>query len=121
MDKEREYLNAFDIKKITDYLNNRRERYKGQNLRDTLILYLGVKCGLRKAEIMKLNWEDINFEGKKIKIISSKGNKDRVVFFNGDLKKMFTKYRKNTDTYKGAVVRGIFGKRITSCPFQRIV
>lgn len=121
VDKEREYLSFADINKITYYLDNREERYKGENLRDKLIFILGINCGLRKAEIMKLNWEDINFEECRIKIIQSKGNKDRVVYFNGELKNILTEYRKNTDTYKGALVRGIFGKRITSCPLQRIV
>ncbi len=121
VDREREYLTDADIKKITDYLDNREERYKGENLRDKLIFGLGADCGLRKAEMMKLNWEDINFEDHKIKILCSKGNKDRVVYFNGELKEIFTKCRKNTEAYKGAVVRGTFGKRITSCPLQRIV
>lgn len=121
VDREREYLTDTDIKKITDYLDNREERYKGENLRDKLIFGLGSDCGLRKAEMMKLNWEDINFEDNKIKILCSKGNKDRVVYFNGELKGMLTEYRKNTDAYKGAVVRGSFGKRITSCPMHRIV
>lgn len=120
VDKEREYLTISDINKITDYLDNRVERYKGENLRDKLIILLGMNCGLRKAEMMKLNWEDINLEEQRIKIIQSKGNKDRVVYFNSELKYILTKYRKNTDTYKGALVRGTFGKRITSCPLQRI-
>jgi len=71
--------------------------------------------------MIKLNWEDINFEDHKIKILCSKGNKDRVVYFNGELKEIFTKCRKNTEAYKGAVVRGTFGKRISSCSLQRIV
>ena len=121
VDREREYLTDTDIKKITDYLDNREERYKGENLRDKLIFGLGSDCGLRKAEMMKLNWEDINFEDNKIKILCSKGNKDRVVYFNGELKGMLTEYRRNTDAYKGAVVRGSFGKRITSCPLHRLV
>lgn len=121
VDKEREYLNESDIKKITYCLDNRVERYKGENLRDKLIFGLGADCGLRKAEMMKLNWEDINFDDNKIKILCSKGNKDRVVYFNDELKEIFTKCRKNTEAYKGAVVRGTFGKRIASCPLQRIV
>lgn len=121
VDKEREYLTDTDIKKITDYLDNRVERYKEENLRDKLIIHLGIYCGLRKAEIMKLNWEDINLEERRIKIIQSKGNKDRIVYFNGEFKDVLTEYRKNTDAYKGALVRGTFGKRITSCPLQRIV
>ncbi len=121
VDREREYLTDTDIKKITGYLDNREERYKGENLRDKLIFQLGINCGLRKAEIMKLNWENINFEECKIKIIQSKGNKDRKVFFNGELMELLTKYRKTIDSYKGAVVRGTFGKKITSCPFQRAI
>lgn len=43
------------------------------------------------------------------------------MYFNETLKEILTYYRKTIDTYKGAVVRGSFGKRITSCPLQRIV
>ena len=119
--KESEYLTDMDISKIEYYLGNRSEKYRGENLRNSIVFYLGIKCGLRKSEMIKLNWEDINLDDKKIKILDSKGGKDRVVYFNGKLRKDLCKYRKLINQYSGAVVRGNFGKRVSSCSIQKII
>jgi site-specific recombinase XerD len=85
IDKERECLTDSEIQKIHSYLDNRKERYKGENTRDRLIFMLGINCGLRKSEIAKLNWEDLDFNERKLKILNAKGGKERVVYYSQDL------------------------------------
>ena len=80
VDKERECLTESEEQKILDYLDSRRERYKGENIRDRLIFLLGINCGLRKSEITKLNWEDVDLAERKIKILDAKGGKERIVY-----------------------------------------
>jgi integrase len=46
---------------VEEYLNSKSENYKGENLKDNIIFYLGVCCGFRKSEIINLKWEDIDF------------------------------------------------------------
>ena len=118
---EREYLSESDIYMVEEYLKSKSENYKGENLRDNIIFYLGVYCGFRKSEIISLKWEDIDFNEQRIKILNSKGGKDRVVYFNGKLKGVLLEYRKTVKNYDGAVVRGNFGRRITSTALFNIV
>ena len=82
---------------------------------------LGLNCGLRKSEISKLNWEDLDFNERKIKILEAKGGKERIVYYSQELEKVILSYKKSSGNSTGALVRGSFGKRITSCPMQRIV
>ncbi len=119
--KEREYLSAEDILKIENYLKIKRERYKGENVRDRIIFNLGIRCGFRKSEMMKLDWEDVDLENNKLKILDSKEGRDRVVYFNGFLKKDLDSYRKLNRQYKGPAIRGSHGKKITSTSLHNIV
>ncbi len=121
VDREREYLTEGEIQKVQDYLESRKERYKGENTRDRLIFMLGISCGLRKSEISKLNWEDLDLNERKIKILDAKGGKERVVYYSQELANVIEDYRKLSGNSSGALVRGTFGKRITSCPMHRII
>jgi site-specific recombinase XerD len=117
----KEVLSDLDIKKIENYLKGRVERYENENLRDYIIFYLGIDCGLRRQEIINLNWEDIEFVESQLSINKSKGGKNRIVYFNPTLKEYLCSYRKATGKYNGAIVRGVRGKRITKCSLQDIV
>jgi integrase/recombinase XerC len=121
IDRERECLTDSEIQQIHTYLDKRKERYRGENTRDRLIFMLGINCGLRKSEIAKLNWEDIDFNERKLKILNAKGGKERIVYYSHELEKVILSYSKLSGNSSGALVRGSFGKRITSCPMQRIV
>ncbi len=117
----KEVLSDLDIKKIENYLKDRIERYENENLRDYIIFYLGIDCGFRRQEIINLNWEDIEFNEGLLSIKKSKGGKNRTVYFNSTLGEYFDFYRKIIGRYRGAVVRGVHGKRISKCSLQNIV
>jgi integrase/recombinase XerD len=90
-------------------------------LRDQIIFHLGIKCGLRRSEVINLDWEHVNFETGKIKIVNSKGGKDRFVFISNDLKGKMLEYRKGTGFYKGPVIRGKCRKRMTKASLQNLI
>ena len=117
----KEYLSDMDIENIRNYLSRRKEKYKNENLRDRIIFSLGIDCGLRRQEFINLNWEDINLEENSINIKNSKGRKNRVVYFNRNLRELLYLYRKLNGKYINAIIRGAHGKRITKCSLQNII
>jgi len=117
----KEYLSDIDIENIKNYLSRRKERYRNENLRDRIIFILGIDCGLRRQEFINLNWEDINFDESSINIKNSKGRKNRVVYFNSNLKELLCLHRKLSGKYINALIRGTHGKRITKCSLQNII
>jgi len=117
----KEYLSDTDIENIKNYLSRRKEKYKNENLRDKIIFNLGIDCGLRRQEFINLNWEDINFNENSINIKNSKGRKNRIVYFNKDLRDLLCLYRKLNGKYISALIRGAHGKRITKCSLQNII
>ncbi len=117
----KEYLSDMDTDNIRNYLSRRKEKYKNENLRDSIIFSLGIDCGLRRQEFINLNWEDINFDENSINIKNSKGRKNRVVYFNSNLRELLYLYRKLNGKYISALIRGSHGKRITKCSLQNII
>ena len=117
----RQYLNEDDVYRIIEYLNNRQENYRNENMRDLIIMYLGLYCGLRKSEILNLKWTAIDFKDGIINIIRSKGGKSRKVPFNEKIADSLIQYRKKTKNYSNFVIRGSFGRPLTGSSFQNIV
>jgi len=117
----KEYLSDIDIENIKNYLSRRKEKYRNENLRDKIIFSLGIDCGLRRQEFINLNWEDINFDENSINIKNSKGRKNRIVYFNSNLRELLYSYRKLSGKYISALIRGAHGKRITKCSLQNII
>jgi len=49
-------------------------------------------CGLRNSEVCNLKRSDVNLKNGSIKVIGSKGHKDRVVYLAPDLLELCEKY-----------------------------
>ena len=64
-----------------------------KNPKHKLILMLGYGAGLRRGEIIGLQWSDILFDEHKIHIKQSKGNKDRIVMLPFTLVEYLKQYR----------------------------
>jgi len=117
----KEVLNREDVDRFKNYFKSREEKFVGENIRDKVILVLGLRCGLRRSEIINLDWEDIDFSNNRIVVVASKGGKSRPVYFKGNLKKALIKYRKCFGIYKGAAIRGKCRKRITKASLQNLI
>lgn len=117
---ERVILYENEIRAIEYYIKGR-EAKEVYNLRDLIMFYLGVNCGLRRQEIINLNWNDLELDGEGnpyLKIVKSKGKKSRIVYINSNLYMLIKEYRKMIRKYKGAMIRGKFRKRITKQSLQ---
>ena len=58
-------------------------------------------CGLRVSEARKLNWEDVDLDDGSVRIIQSKGRKDRIVYLADDLNELMRSY--------ASVLRDVYG------------
>lgn len=82
--KETTYLTSSEVKKIQKVITN---------TRDYAIFNLAVNTGLRVSEIINLKLED--YKGNSLKILNTKGNKNRVVYLNQSVKEDINYYLKD--------------------------
>jgi integrase/recombinase XerD len=88
--------------------------------RDQVLMRMFYVTGARLAEIQSLNKDDIDWNNKSIKVLG-KGSKERIVFFNQELKDMLQKYlNERTDTNPALFIeRG--GSRLGRRTIEKIV
>jgi excisionase family DNA binding protein len=90
------YLESNPAKKIKPFREtNRIERVLSQDEEKRLlahscgylrsILVIGLNSGLRVGEILRLRWQDIDMEARKISILQTKAGKPRIAFINTPL------------------------------------
>jgi site-specific recombinase XerD len=105
------YLSAEDLQKLIEApMSVGKERTK---LRDTLILKTLAFTGIRRSELVGLNWGDIDFNSQTMKV-HGKGDKERVIPLPPPLCAELDMYRQ----LKGAsstspVFTSITGRRLT--------
>ncbi len=115
-DPVKDYLRDEDVERLIQYLN-----MSGTPLQ-LIVVALLLNCGLRRQELIDLEWENINFENGEIKILHTKGDKNRIINFGPNTKEILHKYRIYSGYYQGAVVRGVNSKRkITRSSLQNMI
>ena len=80
---------------VQDILKANSERDDPLAERDQAIISLLYYCGLRAAELVKLNVQDINFRNRVVRV-QGKGNKQRLVPFTEECGKAVQKYIDNS-------------------------
>ena len=98
-----------------------------QGQRDRLILLTLYSTGIRRAEMVGLNWKDVDFSLKQLKV-TGKRNKQRIVPFGTEMEQALNQYRQLLKTEEErlgslpAVFRSVrTGKRITSQQIYEVV
>ena len=76
-----------------------------QQVRDLAILSLMLGCGLRRAEVPALQMHQVNLDAGYISVIG-KGNKERTVYLNGEVKENLN----NWINYRGTSEGYVFGR-----------
>ncbi len=76
------YLLEPEVLKLETLLENSVDQNEGENLRDTLLLWLGLKTGARATEILLLRKNDLNTYDKTVFIRGIKGSNDRELPLN---------------------------------------
>lgn len=92
------YLNLEQAKQLCNVFN---ENNCKEYIRNNLIIYLFLNLGLRKAELVNLNINSINFNTNEIKV-RGKGNKERRIYISEAIKSHILNYlelRNNIDLY----------------------
>ena len=62
-------------------------------LRNYVLVALLWSTGLRVGELCNLNWQDMDLEESALMVRKGKGGKQRQIFFNERLRKLFIRYR----------------------------
>ncbi|MBI4301032.1 MAG: tyrosine-type recombinase/integrase [Chloroflexi bacterium] len=96
------YVKSVDITP----LNRSNEKKRLELLRDKAVIQTLYCTGMRREEVSRLNREDIE-DGRAMQaIITGKGNKERVVFFDGDTLMAIREYlEQRRDSYTPLFIR----------------
>lgn len=85
---------------INEILDEEVEPYDWVALRNKLIVAVLYECGLRRSELAGLKDDDVDIEGRKLKVLG-KGNKERIVPFGTGLAEELSKWRQTRDELLG--------------------
>lgn len=85
---------------INEILDEELEPYDWVALRNKLIVAVLYECGLRRSELAGLKDDDVDIEGRKLKVLG-KGNKERIVPFGASLAEELSKWRQTRDELFG--------------------
>ncbi len=97
-------------------------RYRKNTVRDRLILTLLYYTGIRRNELLKLNWDDLNLSKSTLIVRSGKGNKDRLIPIHSTLSNLLDKYlEERLPLIDNALIVGERGRRMCKCCFVDIL
>ncbi len=76
---------------MENLLNNIQWKTEFEQLRNQLIIEFLYSSGLRRSELLNVQWKDINLNNQLVRV-TGKGNKTRIVPFNESTKNCIQKY-----------------------------
>lgn len=95
------YVREADMDKLLDS-NQFDQAPDGE--RDRLILLILYSTGIRRSELYGLNWADVEFDSRQLKV-TGKRNKQRIVPFGDELKQALLNYRQTLEQLPEGSVR----------------
>jgi len=97
-------------------------RCRKNYIRDKLIISTLYYAGLRRSELLKLDWDDLNLEKSTMLIRNSKGGKTRLVPIHPKLSEILDQYLNLRLPLKcNALFIGEQGKRLTKASFTNLI
>jgi len=97
-------------------------RCRKNALRDKLVLSLLYYTGIRRNELLNLNWSNLNLEKNTLIVRSGKGNKDRLIPLHKILTGLLDKYLdKRLPLKTDALIIGEQGRRMCKCSFVNLL
>jgi integrase/recombinase XerC len=124
--REKKLFNVLNIDDIF-LLLSKPERNKPAELRDALILELLYVTGVRVSELVNLNLTDIDFSGKRLRVLG-KGKKERIIPLSDYHLDLINDYiKKRSELCIGGAIIGNqllinkYGKRLTDRSVRRIL
>ena len=112
----------FEIEKILNAINISPHRCQKNQIRDKLIISMLYYTGIRKSELLALNWNDINLEKSVLTIRSGKGRKYRTIPIHPKLQKLLDMYlSQRLPLTNYALFVGEQGKQLSKNSFDNIL
>jgi len=97
-------------------------RCRKNNIRDKLVISLLYYTGIRKSELLNLNWTDINLSKSTLIIRRGKGGKDRLIPLHKEVTRLLDKYLdKRLPLKTEALIIGEQGRRMCKCSFVNLL
>jgi integrase/recombinase XerD len=97
-----------------------RQILRACNVRDKAVILFMVDSGLRRAEVTRLNWADIDIQSGLVKVRLGKGKKDRSAVIGATTRRALLAYRNTLADRDGALFQTDEGTRFTPGGFIRI-
>jgi site-specific recombinase XerD len=115
-------MSKYEVDLIIRSVDFAPSRCRKNNTRDKLILSLLYYTGIRRSELLNLNWNDINLSMNTLTIRSGKGGKDRLIPLHKAVTVLLDKYLDERLPLKtDALIIGEQGKRMCICSFRNLL
>jgi site-specific recombinase XerD len=90
------------------------KQHAGKRERDRLLLALLAYAGLRRSELLGLDWDDVDLERRLLRVRKAKGGRQRVVPIHPALEPLFCDYlRLRARDPEPALFVGVQGRRLS--------
>ncbi|HEX5175261.1 MAG TPA: tyrosine-type recombinase/integrase [Gaiellaceae bacterium] len=91
-----------------------KRKHDGKRERDRLLLALFAYAGLRRSELLGLDWQDVDLERRLLRVRCAKGGHQRTVPIHPALEPLFIAYlRIRSEDSEPALFVGVQGKRLS--------
>jgi len=111
-------ISKYEVDLIIRSVNFAPLRCRKNNVRDKLILSLLYYTGIRKSELLNLNWTDINLSKNTLIVRNGKGGKDRLIPLHKKVTELLDRYLDERLPLKtDALIIGEQGRRLCSKSF----
>lgn len=88
-------------------------QHAGKRERDRLLLALFAYAGLRRSELLGLDWEDVDLERRLLRVRRAKGGRMRVVPIHPALLPLLLDHLACSGAAGGPLFRGVQGRRLS--------
>ncbi len=111
-------MSKYEVDLIIRSVDFAPSRCRRNAIRDRLILSLLYYSGIRRNELLSLNWSDFNLEKSTMIIRSGKGGRDRLIPLHSSVTKLLDSYLEERLPLKdNALIIGESGRRMCKCSF----
>jgi integrase len=93
---------------------------KACNVRDRALVLFLADSGLRRGEVIKLNWPDVDMSSGLVKVKQGKGRKDCSAVIGAKTRRALLTYRRTLADRDQALFQTRIGTRFTGSSLQRI-
>jgi site-specific recombinase XerD len=115
-------LSKYEVERVIDCVRFSPARCRKNYIRDKLILSMLYYTGIRRSELLSLNWDDLNLEKSFLTVKNGKGGKSRIIPLHPNLQALIDQH---LDTRLPLTCNAFFtgeqGKRLTKASFTNLL